>query len=254
MSEESGTRSLEGKVALLTGAVRRNGRAAALALARDGAAIVLNCRKSVEEGNSLVREIAAIGGSAILYKADITDESQVKEMFDHAVGEFGSIDILVNNAADRSNTPFLDMTFDEWKHYTRIVMDGAFLCSRAALPHMVKAGWGSIVNMGGISTYVGAPGRAHISFAKAGLAGFTRTLAKEFASQGIRVNCISPGMIGGPRPASAGVVASHRADKIPVGREGYSEEIGEAIRWLCQPSQGFITGQTIHVNGGEYLP
>ena len=254
MSDASAKRPLDGKVALLTGAVRRNGRSAALALAKDGAAIVLNCRKSVEEGNNLVREIAAINGRAILIKADITDEAQVKNMVDHAVGEFGGLDILVNNAADRTNTPFLEMSFDEWKHYTRIVMDGAFLCSRAVLPHMIEAGWGSIVNMGGISAYVGAPGRAHISFAKAGLAGFTRTLAREFAPQGIQVNCISPGMIGGPRPASAGVISGHAADRIPVGREGHSEEIGETVRWLCQPSQSFITGQTIHVNGGEFMP
>lgn len=248
-------RSLEGKTALLTGAVRRNGRAAALALAKDGANIVLNCRKSVDEGNAVVREIEAEGGRAILIKADITKESEVNDMMALAVRTFGGLDILVSNAADRKQTPLLEMSFEEWQRITRIVIDGAFLCARAAIPHMLKAGGGTIVTLGGISTYVGTPDRAHVCTAKAGLVGFTRAIAQEFGARGIRANCVSPGRIGGPRAASAGELPGSLGENgPPVGRDGYCEEIGEAVRWLCQPSQGFVNGMTLHVNGGQFMP
>ena len=256
MSEANSTRPLEGKVALLTGAVRRNGLAAAKALMRDGAAIVINTRTSVDEGKAAVESIKAEGGKAILVKADITNEKQVKAMFKKAVDTFGSLDILVNNAADRIGKPFLDHSYDEWKHYAFHPINGAFLCSREAIPHMLKAGWGSIVNIAGINTFAGTPERETLCVAKGGLVALTKSLAREFADKNIRINAVSPGLIGGARAASARARPddAKRAARIPVGRTGYLEEVAEAVRWLAQPHQNFITGITLHINGGEYLP
>jgi 3-oxoacyl-[acyl-carrier protein] reductase len=242
---------LAGKVALITGAVRRNGRATAHALAKDGAAIVINTRSSADEARKLQTELEAIGGQALVCLADITNEDAVAQMFREIDKRFGRVDILVNNAADRARTPFTEMTFTQWRHFTSIILDGAFLCTRAAIPYMLKNGWGRIINMGGISHH--RPfyhGRAHVSTAKAGLEGLTRALANEYASKNITVNCVAPGSIGGERAKTAGEV-SH--SEIPVGREGVFADIARMVHFLCQPESSFITGQTIHVNGGAFL-
>ena len=243
--------SLNGKAALLTGAVRRNGRAAALALAQDGAAIVINARNSGDEARALQKEIEGIGGKALVCLVDITNEEAVKRMFGEIEARFGRVDILVNNAADRARTPFTEMTYAQWRHFTGIVLDGAFLCSRAAIPYMLKNGWGRIVNMGGVSHHrPGYHGRAHVSAAKAGLEGLTRALANEYARSNITVNCIAPGSIGGERAKTAGEVPH---SDVPIGREGVFEDIARVVQFLCQPESSFITGQTIHVNGGAFL-
>ena len=253
MSEPTSGRPLEGKVALLTGAVRRNGLLAALALAGDGAKVAINTLKSVEEGEKAVERIKKAGGDAILVQADITNEDQVKAMFKKTVDTFGGMDILVNNAADRTAIPFLETSYDQWRHYAYHVISGAFLCSQQAIPHMLKAGWGSIVNIAGINMYVGTPQRETLCVAKGGLVALTKSVAREFADKNIRVNAVSPGRIGGERSGDADRTPKREAS-IPVGRSGYLEEVAETVRWLCQPSQGFITGQTIHVNGGEFMP
>jgi 3-oxoacyl-[acyl-carrier protein] reductase len=245
---------LDGRVALITGAVRRSGRATALALAEDGAAIVINARASKDEADSVAAEVEAAGGRAIVHLADVTDEAAVETMFARIDTEFGRLDILVNNAADRQQVPFVEMTYDQWRHITSIIMDGAFLCCRAALRRMTDAGWGRVINLGGIGNHMGFIGRAHVNAGKAGLEGLTRGLAIEFADRGITVNCVSPGKIGGPRAKSAGETAPNSKGTVPpVGHEGVPNDIGRTIRFLCQPDADFITGQTIHVNGGQFL-
>jgi 3-oxoacyl-[acyl-carrier protein] reductase len=243
---------LDGKVALITGAVRRNGRAIAHELAQDGAAIVLNARHSASEARQVQAELEAKGAQALCCLADITSEDAVKRMYAEIEARFGQVDILVNNAADRARTPFHEMTYAQWRHYVGIIMDGAFLCTRAAVPYMLKNGWGRIINMGGASHHrPGYFGRAHVSAAKAGIEGLTRALANEYAKYNITVNCVAPGAIGGERAKTAGEV--HHSD-IPVGREGVFEDISRVVRFLCQPESSFITGQTLHVNGGQFLP
>ena len=244
---------LAGQVALLTGAVRRNGRAMALTLAEHGANIVINARTSREEAEAVAAEVEALGRSAYVHLADITDERAVQTMVDATIERFGRLNILVNNAANRKQTPFLEMSFDEWRSFTSIVLDGAFLCSRAALPHIVAAGGGRIVNIGGVSSPLGTANRAHVVAAKSGLAGLTRALATEFAKDGVTVNCVSPGLIGGERPASAGALPPGHDSKILVGREGTFDEVAAMVLALCLPSAAFTTGQNIHVNGGMYL-
>jgi len=246
---------LEGKVALITGAVRRNGRAMAHALAREGAAVVINARRSREEAERVREEVERIGRPAMVCIADVTDEGAVRGMFEAVVARLGRIDILVNNAADRGIVPFAEMTAAQWRHILDIVLDGAFFCSRAALPHMLKGGWGRIVNISGVSHH--APnyvGRVHVSTAKAGLEGFTRGLAAEYAKRNITVNCVCPGRIGGERSASGGGEMPDPTMVPPVGHPGVPEDIAGAVHYLCLPGSGFMTGQTLHVNGGQFLP
>lgn len=241
---------LQGQVALITGCVRRIGRATALALAADGADIVIHARSSRDDAEALAREIEALGRAALIHLADVTDEAAVAAMMQAVIARFGRIDILVNNAALRGETKFLEMSFATWREITGIIIDGAFLCARAALPHMVARGHGRIVNMGGVSAHLGAPERAHVVTAKAALVGLTRALAVEFATQGITVNCVVPGRIGGKRSAGSG---RGIAGAPIVGREGVPEDVAEIVRMLCRPSTSFVTGQTIHVSGGMFL-
>ncbi len=152
---------------------------------------------------------------------------------------------------NRARAPFTEMTFAQWRHFTSIILDGAFLCSRAAIPYMLKNGWGRIVNMGGISYHLpNHSGRAHVSAAKAGIEGFTHALANEYAKQNITVNCVAPGHIGGERAKTAGEVGP---SEVPVGRVGIFDDIARVVRFVCQPESSFITGQTLHINGGQYL-
>ncbi|MDH5536432.1 MAG: SDR family oxidoreductase [Betaproteobacteria bacterium] len=248
------TGQLHEKVALVTGAVRRNGRAIALALAREGAAVVINTRRSRDEAEKVCAEIEALGGSALVSMADVTDETAVRRMFDEANARFGRLDVLVNNAADRGQVAFGEMTLAQWRHVVGIILEGAFLCSRAAIPLMLRKGWGRIVNVGGAGHHMPSyVGRAHGAAAKAGLEGFTRALAMEYATHGITVNCVSPGRIGGERSRTAGAVPD--PDLVPpVGRLGAPGDVAAAVHFICLPQSSFITGQTIHVNGGQFLP
>ena len=238
------------QVALVTGGVRRIGKATAIAFAQAGAAVVINARSSRQEAESVAKEIETGGGRALVHLADITDEAAVNAMAEKIVAAFGRIDILVNNAAVRKEAPFLKMTAQEWRDVTGVILDGAFLCSRAVLPHMIRNKYGRIINLGGVSTHLGAPGRAHVAAAKAGLTGFTRALASEFAPHGITVNCVVPGRIGGERSATSGHGISNAP---PVGREGVFADVSDLIRMLCLPTTGYITGQTIHVSGGLFM-
>jgi 3-oxoacyl-[acyl-carrier protein] reductase len=249
--ESSKDQPLKGQVAIVTGSVRRLGKATALALAADGAAVVINARASREEADRAAAEIAAAGGRALVQIADVTDEAAVNAMVDKTVAAFGRVDILVNNAAVRGEKPFVEMSFAEWKAITGVILDGAFLCSRAVLPHMVKNGYGRIINLGGVSSHLGAKERAHVGAGKSGLVGFTRSLAIEFASKGITVHCVVPGRIGGERSATSG--RGLQANP-PVGREGVPDDVAQVIRMLCLPSMGYTTGQTIHVSGGLFMP
>ena len=167
-------KALDGKVALVTGAVRRIGRAIALALAGDGAAVVINARSSKEEAEAVAAEIRDLGGQALVHLADVTDEAAVQGMADAALGRFGRLDILVNNAADRQQAPLTEISLAQWRHITGIVIDGAFLCTRACLPPMIAGGGGTIVNIGGATGHIGAHNRAHVITAKAALVGLTR--------------------------------------------------------------------------------
>jgi len=244
---------LGGKVAFITGASRRIGRATALGLAREGADLLLNARSARDEVEGVAAEIRALGRRAAVVMGDVTDEAAVKRMAAEAASAFGRIDILVNNAAIRRQVPFTEMSYGEWREIMAVILDGAFLMCRAVLPVMVAGGGGTIVNIGGVSAHIGARNRAHVAAAKAGLVGLTKALAVEFADRNVTVNLLAPGKIGGERSKSSGESAKMTAE-IVLGREGEIEEAAGMIVALCLPQARFMTGQTVHVSGGLYMP
>jgi 3-oxoacyl-[acyl-carrier protein] reductase len=243
-------RPLAGQVAIVTGAVRRIGKAIAKALAQSGAAVVINARSSREEADQAAKEIRDAGGEAMVHLADVADEAAVKGMMEAVVNAYGRVDILINNAALRGERHLLDMSLEEWHRITGVVLDGGFLCSREALRHRTARQYGRIINIGGVSAHVGASERAHVLTAKAGIVGFTRALAFEFAEQGVTANCVVPGRIGGQRSATSGKGIGN--DPI-VSRLGVPEDVSAMVHQLCLPLSAYITGQVIHVNGGVYL-
>jgi 3-oxoacyl-[acyl-carrier protein] reductase len=242
---------LDGKVALVTGSGRNIGRATILKLAAEGAHVVVNSRTNQQEADAVAKEAQALGVKALSVLADVSKKDQVDGMVSRALSEFGKIDILINNAAIRPHKPFTELTGQDWEVVRGVVLDGAFYCTRAVIDAMVANRYGRILFFTGEGAFVGGSGRAHVSAAKMGLVGFARGLASEFAAHNIRVNVISPGSIDTTRanpewyqgrvPNAAG---------IPLGRQGSVDEIAATCLFLVSDDSGFITGQTIHVNGG----
>ena len=243
---------LDGKVALITGSGRNIGRATALKLAGVGAHIVVNARTNQAEADAVAREVRDHGVKAISVLADMAKKDQVDALAARALSEFGRVDILINNAAIRPHKPFTEVTVQDWEHVRGVVLDGALYLTQAVIPSMVKNQYGRILFFTGHGAFTGGSGRAHVSAAKMGLVGFARALASEFAGQNIRANVVSPGSIDTRRdnpewyqgrvPNAAG---------IPLGRQGHVDEIAATCLFLVSDDGGFITGQTIHVNGGS---
>ncbi|HEV7801674.1 MAG TPA: SDR family oxidoreductase [Burkholderiales bacterium] len=243
------TCELEGRVALITGAARNIGLAIAEELARAGATVVLNTRSSLQEAGAAAAKLRDAGHQAIVHAADVTDETAVRRMVDAITAELGRLDILVNNAVAHGSSPFMALTAEAWRRTLAVTLDGAFYCTQACIPHLKRAGGGSIVNMGGAFGHKASPGRSATSAAKAGLAGLTRALALEHAPDNINVNYVAPGPVNTVREVPARIdVAS-----IPAGRFAEVDEVSAVVRMLCSPKGRYITGQTIHVNGGFYM-
>ena len=249
----TGTKELSGRVALVTGASRNIGRAIALDLANAGAAVVVNTRASREAAESAVREIEGRGGQALLAIADVTDEAAVRAMVAGAVSRFGRLDIIVHNAAVRPEQSFAEMSLAEFRSVVALIVEGAFLCAQAALPHLRRSDGAAIVNIGGTTGHTGAAGRAHVVVGKAGLVGLTKALAHELSPEGITVNCVVPGLIATANRTGT-VPAVHHRNPPLVGRRGQPEDVAAMVRHLAGPAGRYITGQTIHVNGGAFLP
>jgi 3-oxoacyl-[acyl-carrier protein] reductase len=242
---------LDGKVALVTGSGRNIGRATVLKLADEGAHVIVNSRSNQAEADAVANEARARGVKALSVLADVASKEQVDNMMAKALSEFGRIDILINNAAIRPHKPFTELTMQDWEQVRGVVLDGALYCTRAVIESMVANRYGRLVFFTGEGAFVGGSGRAHVSAAKMGLVGFARGLASEFAAHNIRVNVVSPGSIDTSRanpewyqgrpPSAAG---------IPLGRQGTVDEIAATCLFLVTDDSGFITGQTIHANGG----
>jgi 3-oxoacyl-[acyl-carrier protein] reductase len=242
---------LAGQVAVVTGSARNIGRTIALALARGGAAVIVNARQSVREAEAVADEIRQQGGGAAVVMADVGDPVSAARLVAAAIERFGRLDILVNNASVRREVEFASLEYAEWREIMATTLDGAYLCSRAALPHLSASHAGAIVNIGGLSSHTGAAGRAHVVAAKAGLAGLTRALAHDLAPQHVTVNCVAPGMID---TARTGAEPAHHAGRTPpIGRKGTPQDIASLVRFLCGPDARYITGQTIHANGGLFM-
>jgi 3-oxoacyl-[acyl-carrier protein] reductase len=250
----NGAEELEGQVALVTGSAKNIGRAINLALAEAGAKVVINAFTSGAEAEQLSAEINDAGGEAMAHIADIRDPRAVDAMVAAAVERFGGLNILVNNASLRQLLPLEEMTLERWRAVFAVTVEGAMLCTVAALPHLRAAGHGTVINISGVASQLGVKDRLHAATANAALEGMVRSLAHEFAPHGVTANAISPGMIDTVRGATAGKVpASIAAAGNLLGRKGQPAEIAAMVRTLCGPAGRYVTGQTICVNGGMYF-
>jgi len=235
------------------------GRAIARALADAGAAVVVNARTNVAEAEATAQEIRDSGGRATSSVGDVADPPAVAALVATAVDTYGRLDILVNNAAVRKETDFDKLDYEEWRQIIATILDGAYLCCRAALPHLIASSGGSIINIGGVSSHIGAARRAHVIAAKAGLVGLTRALAHDLAPHKITVNCVAPGSIEFPggvweqRKTAAPELYSSILKSIPFGRMGQPEEVANLVLFLSSPLASWITGQTVSIDGGQLL-
>ena len=242
------------KVAIVTGAAKNIGRATCESLSKLGYNILVHAntdKDGAEETVNLVRQ-NNVQSTRII--GDLTKPETSQEFIKEA-SKLGTISALVNNASQREFNKFDDMTFDEWRFVMSINLDSLFHTCKAVIPEMKKNKWGRIVNLGGLSAHISAIGRAHVITSKSAVVGFTRALAMEYAETGITINTVVPGLIDTIRGASAGSSLVHPShSNPPVGRKGYPIEVATMITNLCGPHSDFVTGQTIHVNGGSYYP
>lgn len=246
-------KELAGKVAIVTGAGRNIGRAIARHLAAAGAAVVVNVRTNKAEADAVVKEIEAGGGKAIAVVADVADPAAVEAIAQAALKAFGRIDILVNNASLRREKPIDQMSYTDWREVMGATLDSAFYGVHACLPALKKAGGGTIINVGGLSAHIGSKNRTHVMTAKAALVGFSRALAHDLAADKITANCVVPGAIDTTRPGSSPNPAHHLTHGTITGERGKPDDVAAMVRFLAGPGGRFVTGQTIHVNGGAFL-
>jgi 3-oxoacyl-[acyl-carrier protein] reductase len=246
----NGQRELAGRVALVTGAGRNIGRSMAMELAAGGAAVIINVRSNLAQGESVAKEIEATGGKAMAVAADVADAAAVDRMVATAIERFGRLDYLVNNAAVRGEQKLEAMSYADWRRVLDSILDGTFHCVKAALPHLKKSRGGAIVNIGGLSGHTGAKDRLHVVTAKSGLVGMTRALAYEFADAEVTVNLVVPGLVGTPRSKEP---HHHGLHHTLFGKPGQTEDIAGIVRFLCGPAARYINGQTIHLSGGAYF-
>ena len=239
------------KAALVTGAGKNIGRAVALGLAEDGFDVAINGATDRAAADSVAAEVRGLGRQAVVIMGDVGTRAECARIAADALAAFGTVDVLVNNAALRPAKPFLELTEADWRRVMGVDVEASIWLSQALLPGMVAQGWGRIVNFTGMNAIHGYAGRAPVSVAKHGLWGLTKSLAKEFAKAGITVNAVSPGPIAadddvpGVANSRTGYVA-----KVPMGRMGLPSEIATVVRMLVSEGGAYVTGQMLQVNGG----
>lgn len=242
------------KVALVTGGGSGIGRATAIAFARDGANVVVG-DVTVTGGQETVQAIVESGGAAIFVKVDVSKEAEVEAMVRHVIEVYGRLDYAVNNAGvEGPSAPTADYTEEAWDRVLDINLKGVWLCMKYELPQMLKQGGGAIVNMSSVAGLVGFAGAPAYTASKHGIIGLTRAAALEYATAGVRVNAVCPGVIQTPMiDRAVGGSADVRASLLalePVGRFGTPEEVAEAALWLCSDAASFVTGHALAVDGG----
>ena len=242
------------KVALVTGSSRGIGHAIAIELAKSDFDIIVNNDRNPREGFEVVNEINKIGQRAIYIQADISDPDQVKKMTEKIINKFGRIDILINNAGIVMDKKLVNMDIDRWNKVISVNLTGTFNCTKSVIKYMLKQGGGKIINISSIVGEIGNIGQANYAASKGGVISFTKTIAKEYASEGIIVNAVAPGFI---RTKMVENIPEKVIEKIlkqiPLGRLGEPEEVAKLVRFLSSDDAKYITGQVININGGMYM-
>ena len=247
------TRKLEGRAALVTGAERGIGKGIALALALEGCRVAVNYPSSPEVAEQTALEIRALGVDAFAVKADVGVAAEVRGMLDAVTARFERLNILVNNAAIQTWTPFLDVTEDEWDRVIATNLKGSFLCTQAAARHMKDRGGGTIINIGSGCNKAPFPNLVAYTASKGGIEMLTKVAAVELGPLGIRVNCVAPGAIEIERTKQeAGDYAATWARLTPLGRIGVPQDVARTVVFLASDAADFITAQTIWVDGGAF--
>ncbi len=251
-ASQTSQKPLQERVAIITGASRGIGRAIALELAAQGANVVVNYASSSEAAQQVVAEITEAGGSAIALQADVSKLEQVDALLSNTLEKFGRVDVLVNNAGITRDTLLLRMKPEDWQAVIDLNLTGVFLCTRAVSKVMLKQRSGRIINIASVAGQMGNPGQANYSAAKAGVIGFTKTVAKELASRGITVNAVAPGFIA--TDMTSDLKSDEIIKYIPLGRYGEPEDVAGMVRFLAADSAAaYITGQVFNVDGGMVM-
>ena len=242
---------LNGQVALVTGASRGIGEVIALHLAKEGVKVAVNYHTGAEAASMVVSAITSAGGEALPVGADVSQEKDTISMVDQVIQTWGQLDILVNNAGITRDKLLIRMTAEEWDAVINVNLRGAYICTKTALPHMIRRRRGRIVNISSIVGVSGNPGQANYAASKAGLIGFTKAVAREVASRNITVNAVAPGYITTTMVQQLSDEVQKRIlDKVPMARFGTPEDVAETVVFLCTDSAGYITGQVIGIDGG----
>ncbi|SMC33143.1 SDR family NAD(P)-dependent oxidoreductase [Polynucleobacter kasalickyi] len=245
------TNFFKDKVVFVTGGAKNLGRAMALEYAKRGAHVAINARTHSVELDETLSMIAAIGGRSIACIGDITQRAEVDQMIENVKQEYQRIDILINNAVTHATQAFLELDYADWQRTISVTLDGTFHCTQAVVPLMIQSGGGSIINMGGMFGHMPVPNRSPSSVAKAGLAGLTRALALEFAKYNINVNYLAPGPANTVRDPSKPF--QFDLSRIPFGRFTEASEVVNMVMLLSGQEGRYITGQSMHVNGGVFM-
>lgn len=245
---------LNGKTAVVTGASRGIGRAIALQLATEGSNVVVNFSGSEQKASEVVKEIQDLGSQAIAVQANISDSESVQQLMNATIEQFGAIDILVNNAGITRDNLLMRMKEDEWDDVINTNLKGVFLCTKAVTRQMMKQRAGRIINISSIVGVMGNAGQANYVAAKAGVIGLTKTTARELASRNILVNAIAPGFITTEMTDTLPEeVKSSMLSQIPLAKLGNPEDVAKAVVFLASDDASYMTGQTLHIDGGMYM-